>query len=1000
MASTHRIYECPVISCDRQYRATTSLYNHLNDHIAKQDNIPDSFLINAKRFVCDQCNKNFSKNRSHNCDSRSPATYDLPTPPQQPNIGDNNANTTSLHDSFKNFRRGSVLYRIPKGARIQTATALQTLIKDVCEHNTLDAWRKLLCFPYQCLHKDFQTDDKESLPTKIKRRIAEYVSSSSSTTNAVPHIATSPRPKTSKAASNDSKKERAKLSMRKIEKGDIRGAVRILSSTDSMSCNSTETLAKLKAKHPSSSSNRNFPTSPSPSDKEESLKCNTEQVRKAIFSFSPGSAAGPDLLEPQHLKDLISKSVGEPGLKLLKSLTDLCNLMLKGNVCNEVVPCLYGAALFAISKPNSDIRPIAVGCTYRRIACKIAARSEKNNMKTLLYPNQQGVGVPNGAEAIVHTARNYLYSKLDSGDEAVMMKVDFSNAFNTIRRDVVLSEVKNSLQKLFPIMWQMYSTNTSLFYEDNVIQSEEGMQQGDPMGPIGFSLAIQKVIRSLGSDVNCWYLDDGCLIGTAKQIHQDLIKIKELSIEIGLKLNLSKCEIFDPKNCVRALQVDIFCEMKPLSVNNTNLLGSPLFQQSAEDLFTEKLQSMKNIMESLSDIDAHYALFILKKCLSIPKMLYLLRTFPFFQNHSHLLMEFDIIQRRSLESILNCSMTPEACEQAFLPVKFGGLGLRRASDLSLPAFLASFHSVSKTVFDILQTAHSDSLVTEATSTWESKCPHSVRPTGKRSELQSAWDSPIVQLQFDGLLNSATDSATKSRLLSVSSPGAGAWLEALPLSSLGLKLSDEHLRIIISLRLGTSVCFPHTCKCGTNVDSSGIHGLSCRLNKGRSIRHSEANDVIRRAFVSAGLPAILEPQGLSREDGKRPDGITLTPWCKGKPIVWDFTCVDTLARSNLPVSGSGGGKLCILAENKKRRKYEQLQRSYIFCPVAMETLGAWGPDASSLIRTIGHRISEATGELRATTFLKQRLSLTVQRGNAISILSCLPESRDLSEVFYL
>jgi hypothetical protein len=28
--------------------------------------------------------------------------------------------------------------------------------------------------------------------------------------------------------------------------------------------------------------------------------------------------------------------------------------------------------------------------------------------------------------------------------------------------------------------------------------------------------------------------------------------------------------------------------------------------------------------------------------------------------------------------------------------------------------------------------------------------------------------------------------------------------------------------------------------------------------------------------------------LSRDDGKRPDGMTLVPWIKGQPLVWDVT----------------------------------------------------------------------------------------------------------------
>ena len=44
--------------------------------------------------------------------------------------------------------------------------------------------------------------------------------------------------------------------------------------------------------------------------------------------------------------------------------------------------------------------------------------------------------------------------------------------------------------------------------------------------------------------------------------------------------------------------------------------------------------------------------------------------------------------------------------------------------------------------------------------------------------------------------------------------------------------------------------------------------------------------------------MLDPRGLYRTDGKRPDGVTLIPWEMGKQLVWDVTVVDALAPSRL------------------------------------------------------------------------------------------------------
>ncbi|XP_028156297.1 uncharacterized protein LOC114349906 [Ostrinia furnacalis] len=169
-----------------------------------------------------------------------------------------------------------------------------------------------------------------------------------------------------------------------------------------------------------------------------------------------------------------------------------------------------------------------------------------------------------------------------------------------------------------------------------------------------------------------------------------------------------------------------------------------------------------------------------------------------------------------------------------------------------------------------------------------------------------------------------------------------------------------------------------------VDSLGHHGLSCSRSAGRFSRHASLNDIIRRSLSSASVPAILEPNGLVRSDGKRPDGMTLVPWKVGRPLVWDATCVDTLAPSHLPQTSSGAGTAAASAESLKRRKYVGLSSTYMFEPFGVETLGPWGPSAHRLYRELAKRLIDCTGDRRAGAFLGQRISLAIQRGNAASI----------------
>ena len=70
------------------------------------------------------------------------------------------------------------------------------------------------------------------------------------------------------------------------------------------------------------------------------------------------------------------------------------------------------------------------------------------------------------------------------------------------------------------------------------------------------------------------------------------------------------------------------------------------------------------------------------------------------------------------------------------------------------------------------------------------------------------------------------------------------------------------------------------------------------------------------------------------------------------------------------------------------------------PIAIETLGAWGTEGLSFIKTIGQKIQRLTGNKRSTFFLFQSISIAVQRGNAASILGTLKPGKKLDEVYYL
>ena len=129
-------------------------------------------------------------------------------------------------------------------------------------------------------------------------------------------------------------------------------------------------------------------------------------------------------------------------------------------------------------------------------------------------------------------------------------------------------------------------------------------------------------------------------------------------------------------------------------------------------------------------------------------------------------------------------------------------------------------------------------------------------------------------------------------------------------------------------------------------------------------------------------------------------MTLFPYKEGKSLVWDFTCVDTLASSYIKETSIRPGAAAEKAEKLKLSKYEEIRKDYFMVPIAVETFGAWGPEGAHLIKSIGKKIQNSTGEKSATFFLFQSVSMSVQRGNAASILGTVKPGRSLDEVFYL
>jgi len=137
----------------------------------------------------------------------------------------------------------------------------------------------------------------------------------------------------------------------------------------------------------------------------------------------------------------------------------------------------------------------------------------------------------------------------------------------------------------------------------------------------------------------------------------------------------------------------------------------------------------------------------------------------------------------------------------------------------------------------------------------------------------------------------------------------------------------------------------------------------------------------RSFVQSSSQAhalaTRDPHELCTGSAKRPDGVTQVPWSRGR-------CLACNAIRCQHASSTRAGSAAATAEAMKSQKYADITTGVDFIRFAIEISATWGQQAFHLVMEIGRRLATVTHEPRSTAFLRQRLSVVIQRGNAFCV----------------
>ena len=217
---------------------------------------------------------------------------------------------------------------------------------------------------------------------------------------------------------------------------------------------------------------------------------------------------------------------------------------------------------------------------------------------------------------------------------------------------------------------------------------------------------------------------------------------------IGLEINPAKCEIVLPPSISEEQRTSTVSDIQQLLLRASVLpyaelteLGAPITQSAAEAVIARKEEELDLLLERLHCLDAHSAFFLLRNCLWLPKLQYLLRAVPMYEQQNFL-QAIDSKLKSAVTGLINVRFEEPSWEQAVLPIRYGGLGLRRTEDVALPSYVASLHRYLQHASALLPSSGGDYLSQKCicilvAHTIAHKCKNSGRGLGTLSSSSAA-----------------------------------------------------------------------------------------------------------------------------------------------------------------------------------------------------------------------------------------------------------------------
>ena len=134
----------------------------------------------------------------------------------------------------------------------------------------------------------------------------------------------------------------------------------------------------------------------------------------------------------------------------------------------------------------------------------------------------------------------------------MLVKLDFANAFNTIRRDSLLETTAEKTPELYKFVLSSHSCEAKLTFGPYIILSREGSQQGDPLSGLEFCDIVHPILSESQTKMKLGYMDDFKIGERIQAVASDVARIMDAEkqtdfVEMPLNAKSSKRNLTSSK---------------------------------------------------------------------------------------------------------------------------------------------------------------------------------------------------------------------------------------------------------------------------------------------------------------------------------------------------------------------------------------------------------------------------------------------------------------------